>query len=93
MKARAHVYISGRVQGVFFRSKTKQEAIKHNLTGWIRNIKDGRVEAVFEGEENNVRKIIEYCYRGTPLSKVVNVEVLWEAYTGKFSSFKILWLY
>lgn len=91
MKVRAHVYIYGRVQGVFFRSETKQEALKHGITGWVKNLKDGRVEAVFEGEKNKVIKLLEYCRRGTKLSKVVNVEVLWKTYTGEFNRFQIRW--
>ena len=72
MKSKAHVFVSGNVQGVFFRSETKHEADKHHVTGWIRNIPDGRVEATFEGEEEDVRKLIEFCRTGPPAAKINN---------------------
>lgn len=89
MNVRAHIFVSGRVQGVFFRSETKYEAIRHRVTGWIRNLPDGRVEAVFEGEEKSVKELIEFCRRGSPGARVSHVEVLWENYTGKFRDFEI----
>lgn len=90
MKVRAHVYVSGRVQGVFFRYETKKEAEKRNVKGWVRNLPDGRVEAVFEGEKENVEKLIEFCHRGPSLARVEKVEVLWEEYEGKFKDFKLI---
>ena len=89
MKAGAHVYISGRVQGVFFRSETQDEAIRHNVTGWVRNLPDGRVEAVFQGEKDRVDILIEFCKRGPPGAKVAKVDVAWENYTGEFKTFNI----
>ena len=89
MKARAHVFISGRVQGVFFRSETRHEARKHGVSGWVRNLPDDRVEAVFEGEEENVKKLLEFCRRGPPGAKVTNVDVTWESYSGEFRDFEI----
>lgn len=89
MKVRAHIFVSGRVQGVFFRSETKREAKKHNVTGWVRNLPDGRVEAVFEGEEENVKQLINFCRHGPPGAKVTGVEVKWESYTGEFKDFEI----
>ncbi|MEM3641158.1 MAG: acylphosphatase [Candidatus Bathyarchaeia archaeon] len=91
MKVRAHVFISGHVQGVFFRSKTKYEADKRGVGGWVRNLPDGRVEAIFEGEENAVRELIEFCKRGPPGARVANVKVSWENYTGKFKDFEIIY--
>lgn len=93
MKVRAHVYVSGRVQGVFFRSETQDEALRHNVTGWVRNLPDGRVEAVFEGEKEAVEKLIEFCKRGPPGARVTKVEVAWEPYTGEFKDFKIRYGY
>ncbi|HVP92464.1 MAG TPA: acylphosphatase, partial [Acidobacteriota bacterium] len=61
MKIRAHVFITGRVQGVFFRSETRHEARRLDITGWIQNTPAGKVEAVFEGEEKSVKEIIEFC--------------------------------
>ena len=89
MKARAHVLISGRVQGVFFRSETKHEAGRHGVSGWVRNLPDDKVEAVFEGERENVEKLLEFCERGPPGAKVTRTDVSWETYTGEFRGFEI----
>jgi acylphosphatase len=89
LKVRAHVYVSGRVQGVFFRSETRDEAVRHDVTGWVRNLPDGRVEAVFEGEKENVDRLIEFCRRGPPGAYVTKVDVSWEPYTGEFRNFKV----
>ena len=93
MKVRAHVFINGRVQGVFFRSETQYEANRRNVTGWVRNLPDGRVEAVFEGERGDVEKLIEFCKRGPPGARVTKVQVFWEDYTGEFKDFKIRYRY
>lgn len=89
MKVRAHVFISGFVQGVFFRSNTKKMADMLGLKGWVRNLPDGRVEAVFEGEKPAVDEIIKWCHKGPPGAEVEKVEVIWEDYTGEFKDFKI----
>lgn len=89
MKARAHVFVSGRVQAVFFRSTTQREANRRNVTGWVQNLADGRVEAVFEGEKDDVEKLIAFCNTGPSGAKVTNVEVHWENPKGEFSGFKI----
>lgn len=89
MNARARVYVTGRVQGVFFRSETEYEAQERGVTGWVRNLRDGRVEAVFEGEEERVKELIEFCRRGPRGAKVTHVDVIWERYAGEFKSFKI----
>lgn len=89
MKIRAHVFVSGRVQGIFFRSETRHEAKKHGVKGWVRNLRDGRVEAVFEGEEEAVKELIEFCRCGPAGARVTHVDVKWESYTGEFKDFKI----
>jgi len=89
VKVRAHVYVSGRVQGVFFRSETSYEAQTHDVTGWVRNMPGGRVEAVFEGEEENVKKLIEFCRRGPPGARVTSVDVEWGQYKGEFTGFDV----
>jgi len=92
-KVRAHVFVSGRVQGVFFRYETRQHARRVGVTGWIRNLPDGRVEAVFEGEKEAVEYMIEFCRRGPPAARVEKVEVIWEPYKGEFESFTIKYGY
>jgi acylphosphatase len=93
MKVRAHVFVSGWVQGVFFRSETRHEAKKRGVKGWVRNLPDGRVEAVFEGEEEAVKELIEFCKSGPPGARVTSVDVIWENYTGKFKGFEIRYGY
>jgi acylphosphatase len=77
-KVRARVYISGMVQGVFFRSETQDEALRRGVTGWVRNLRDGRVEAVFEGEKEKVAQLIEFCRRGPRGARVTRIDVSWE---------------
>ena len=89
MKAKAHVTVSGRVQGVFFRSRTKQQADSRDVKGWVRNRGDGGVEAVFEGAEAAVKEMIEFCKRGPVGAKVTKVDVVWEDYAGEFREFEI----
>jgi acylphosphatase len=86
---RIRVLISGRVQGVFFRAYTKEEAERLGLKGWVRNLPDGRVEALFEGEEKAVAEMLKWCHRGSPASVVTKVETFEEPYTGEFKDFKI----
>lgn len=88
-KARAHVYISGRVQGVFFRSSTEEKAFELGIKGWVRNLRDGRVEAVFEGEKEKVEEMLRWCHEGPPYARVANVEITWEEYKGEFRSFGV----
>ncbi len=89
MKARAHVYIYGRVQGVAFRARTLDKALELGLGGWVRNLPDGRVEAVFEGERQAVQKAVEWCHQGPRAARVTAVEVRWEDYRGDMASFSI----
>ena len=89
MKVRAHIFVSGRVQGVFFRVETRYEAMKRNITGWVRNTSGGRVEAIFEGKREDVEKLIEFCRKGPSGARVTKVDVQWEEYSGEFKDFKI----
>jgi len=89
MKVRAHVLVTGRVQGVFFRSETAYKARKSGINGWVQNTQDDKVEALFEGEEKAVKEVIKFCKRGPPAARVMNVEVTWEDYTGNLRGFKI----
>ena len=89
MKARAHVYVSGEVQGVCFRAYTHDLARRIGANGWVRNLFDGRVEAVFEGERDRVEEMIDFCRCGPQGADVSGVEVKWEDYKGEFSDFDI----
>ena len=84
MQVRSHVFVSGKVQGVYFRQNTLQTANEHGVFGWVRNLPDGRVEAVFEGDEVAVNKVVEWCRVGPPASKVDKLDVKSERYTGEF---------
>jgi len=84
---RAHVHVTGYVQGVFYRHSAAQRARALALTGWIRNVPDGRVEAVFEGEESDVRVMIDWCRHGPPHATVESVDVEWALATSEFSGF------
>jgi acylphosphatase len=86
---RAHVVISGRVQGVFFRAETQRAAQQLEVFGWVRNRSDGKVEALFEGPEDSVRKAVDWCWQGSPMAHVADVSVQWEDYTGEFDNFSI----
>lgn len=85
---RIHVFISGYVQGVFFRSYTAQKAKSLDLAGWVRNLPDGRVEAVFEGHREKIEKMIKWCWQGSPASQVKEVEEIEEEERG-LKNFKI----
>jgi acylphosphatase len=89
MKTRVHVIVSGRVQGVFFRAATKKEADVLGVKGWARNLPNGSVEAVFEGEEDVVNMLVDFVKHGPSRAKVSNVNLKWETYTGDFRSFNI----
>ncbi len=75
MVNRYHVYISGRVQGVFFRNTTKKKAKELGINGWVKNLDDGRVEAVFEGDEEKLNEMLDFCEEGPRLARVDDVEV------------------
>lgn len=87
MNTRAHVLVSGKVQGVFFRSSTKDKAEELGLSGWVRNLSDGRVEAVFEGEKEDVDKMVEWCGRGPEHARVAGIEIIVEEYKGESKGF------
>ncbi len=86
-KIRMHVTVEGKVQGVFFRHETRRQAIKSDVTGWVKNLYDGRVEAVFEGEEEDVEEVVAWCLSGPPGARVANVETKDEDYRGEFEEF------
>lgn len=87
----AHIFISGRVQGVNFRWYTQRMAQRVGLTGWVRNLWDGRVEAIFEGSEELVQEAVAWCHHGQPPAQVDDVQVSYAEASGEFNSFRITW--
>ncbi|MDE1726133.1 MAG: acylphosphatase [Thaumarchaeota archaeon] len=87
---RVHLYVSGKVQGVYFRQSMKETAEKNNVKGWVKNLPDKRVEAVLEGEESNVYAVIDWSHFGPPGSTVDEVKIMNEDNVENFSDFEIL---
>ncbi|MBM4293423.1 MAG: acylphosphatase [Deltaproteobacteria bacterium] len=88
-KARVHVLIEGRVQGVFFRAHTRDEARARGINGWVRNLPDGRVEAVFEGNRASLNSMLVWCHKGPPYAYVEKVDVQWQPYQGDLGDFRV----
>ncbi|MFQ5465208.1 MAG: acylphosphatase [Thermodesulfobacteriota bacterium] len=86
-KTRARLRISGIVQGVCFRAATVEVARDLGVKGWVRNNPDGTVEALVEGDEERVKKVIEWCHEGPPMARVDHVAVGWEAFRDEFDGF------
>lgn len=86
---RAHLFISGTVQGVSFRASTQEQARRLGVVGWVRNLPDSRVEAVLQGSKEPARELIRWCHTGPPAAKVEKVEVTWEEVGDEFRSFEI----
>ena len=85
----AHLIIEGRVQGVFFRASTKDQADALGLNGWVRNLPDGSVEIRAEGLKENLKEFINWCHKGPPNAVVSNIELEYLQPTGEFSTFNI----
>lgn len=88
-KSRAKVIVRGIVQGVNFRYYTRRQALRYSVAGWVRNLPDGAVAAVFEGEEQDVEAMVEWCRHGPPSAQVTELIVQPEEFQGEFSSFSI----
>ena len=86
---RAHVIISGRVQGVFFRMETKRTADAAGVSGWVRNLADGTVEAVFEGARGDVDTVLEWCHQGPSAALVKSVALDWQFFSAEFDRFTV----
>lgn len=86
---RASLLISGRVQGVAFRHYTSQFAQGQGVTGWVRNLPNGEVEALLEGETEAVSRVIDWCRQGPPAAQVTEVKIEWGIFGGEFSEFGI----
>ena len=91
MEARAHIFVSGRVQGVFFRSHTEKWASSLGLTGWVRNVEDGRVETLVEGDKEKIESLIGKLNQGPPQAMVRDLDVSWDEFKGEFDDFQITW--
>jgi acylphosphatase len=89
-KARVHVLIEGRVQGVFFRAATRDEARARGLAGWVRNLAEGRVEAVFEGDKAVVENMLAWCRKGPPYAYVDQIDIDWQPYQGDLADFRVV---
>ncbi len=90
-KQRLRLFVKGKVQGVFFRQALKVMAKKHNVSGWVKNLKNGRVEAILEGEDLDVSSIVEWCHGGPANARVEDIEIRNEKYKGEFSKFEVLY--
>ncbi|HEU5462464.1 MAG TPA: acylphosphatase [Nitrososphaeraceae archaeon] len=87
---RVHLIISGKVQGVYFRKHTQDISLQNNVYGWVKNLQNGDVECVLEGLKSNIDNVMIWCHQGPPNSRVDNVEIKDEEFTGDFNEFKIL---
>ncbi|KPJ76911.1 MAG: acylphosphatase [Deltaproteobacteria bacterium SG8_13] len=88
-KVRAHAIITGIVQGVFFRIETQRAAELRGVAGWVRNKRDGSVEAVFEGDSKDVNAVLDWCRQGPARAVVHDVVVEWQEYTGEYGGFDV----
>jgi acylphosphatase len=92
VNARLHVFISGRVQGVSYRGFARRAALELGLKGWVRNLYDGRVEAVAEGARTDLETFIGSLEAGPAAARIEDLDIRWEPYSGEFPDFKIAWL-
>ena len=88
---RIRIFVTGKVQGVFFRQALKVTAKKNDVFGWVRNLDDGRVEAVLEGDEERVSRLVEWAHGGPANARVTDVEIKNEKYTNEFAKFEVLY--
>lgn len=87
--ARLHLRVSGRVQGVFFRGACADEARALALTGWVRNLPDGRVEIVAEGRRTALKALAAWAHQGPPVARVIQVEEEWSEFQAGFNDFRV----
>ncbi len=90
-KQRVRLFVKGKVQGVFFRQALKVMAKKHNISGWVKNLKNGRVETLLEGEDMDVSTVVEWCHAGPANARVEDIEIRNEKFKGEFSKFDVLY--
>lgn len=89
-ETRVHIFVSGKVQGVYYRQNTLQKAQELGILGWVRNLSDGRVEAVMEGSKVDIEKMLAWCKEGPLDAKVEEVKIIHEEYKNEFSTFDII---
>ncbi|MFQ5919725.1 MAG: acylphosphatase [Thermoplasmata archaeon] len=89
MEVRAHVLFFGQVQGVYFRDNTRRKAEDLGVRGWVRNLRDGSVEAVMEGPQEQVEALIEWCRTSQPYARVAEIKVSWGALEGGADRFSV----
>jgi len=89
-KFRAHLFVSGRVQGVYFREFTRKQALRLGVTGWVKNCPDGRVEALAEGERSRLDRLVADLRSGPCASRVDDIHIEWEEYSRSFDTFHII---
>ena len=90
LQERVRILVSGRVQGVLFRKTMMDVAKTLGVTGWVRNLRDGSVEALAEGEKTRLEELIEFCHSGPPGARVTSVAVEWSHFQGEFRGFRIV---
>ena len=88
---RVRLFVTGRVQGVFFRQSLKAKSIQNNICGWVKNLQDGRVECILEGTEKNISILVKWAHVGPANSIVENVEVHNEKFDNEFTKFNVLY--
>ena len=89
MMKRLHIYVSGIVQGVFFRQSTLTKAKEFGIYGWVKNLRDGGVEIVCEGDEESLKKMAIWCKKGPDGAFVSGADVQWEDFKNEFKKFQI----
>jgi acylphosphatase len=87
-RVRAHIFVSGKVQGVFFRQGTDKKAKELGIFGWVKNLPDGRVEIALEGDRDKLEKMVKWARRGPYFAKVKNFVIDWENYASEFKTFE-----
>ncbi len=90
-KSSVHILATGKVQGVFFRQATKVVATKNNVTGWVKNLDSGQVEILLEGYTQNVNAVIDWCHKGPANSRVDEIKINQQEFSGEYSNFQVLY--
>ena len=91
VKQSVHILVTGKVQGVFFRQATKVVATKNNVTGWVKNLENGQVEILIEGDDKNVKSVIDWCHNGPANSRVDEIKIEQQEFSGRYSNFEVLY--